>query len=90
MLIEFYWLSNEYLLFFFLNSISIGNSMVCVDIWHKYHERYFEIVNGSKFEAILKYHDTKYHVSRCLFLVVLNTENHRVRKSKHEFVTFTL
>ena len=23
---------------------SIGNSMICSDIWHKYHERYFEIV----------------------------------------------
>ena len=24
--------------------ISIGNSMTCSDIWHKYHEWYFEIV----------------------------------------------
>ena len=24
--------------------IRIGNSMICSDIWHKYHERYFEIV----------------------------------------------
>ena len=24
--------------------ICIGNSMICSDIWHKYHERYFEIV----------------------------------------------
>ena len=23
---------------------SIGNSMICSDIWHKYHERYFKIV----------------------------------------------
>ena len=23
---------------------SIGNSMICSDIWHKYHEGYFEIV----------------------------------------------
>ena len=22
----------------------IANSMICSDIWHKYHERYFEIV----------------------------------------------
>ena len=21
-----------------------GNSMICSDIWHKYHERYFKIV----------------------------------------------
>ena len=24
--------------------ISIGNSMICSDIWHKYQEWYFEIV----------------------------------------------
>ena len=24
--------------------ISIGNSMICSDTWHKYHEGYFEIV----------------------------------------------
>ena len=24
--------------------ICIGNSMICCDIWQKYHERYFEIV----------------------------------------------
>ena len=23
---------------------SIGNRMICSDIWHKYHEGYFEIV----------------------------------------------
>ena len=26
------------------NIISIGNSMICSDIWHKYHKWYFEIV----------------------------------------------
>ena len=35
--------------------ISIGNSMICSDIWHKYHEWYFEIVIRN-FETILKYH----------------------------------
>ena len=25
-------------------AISIGNIMICRDIWHKYHEGYFEIV----------------------------------------------
>ena len=25
-------------------NISIGNSMICGDIWHKYHEWYFEIL----------------------------------------------
>ena len=27
-----------------LHEISIGNSMICSDIWHKYNEWYFEIV----------------------------------------------
>ena len=27
-----------------LAMICIGNSMICSDIWHKYHELYFEIV----------------------------------------------
>ena len=26
------------------HDISIGNSMICNDIWHKYHEWYLEIV----------------------------------------------
>ena len=33
------WMSN-----FTRYVISIGNSMICCDIWHKYHEWYFEIV----------------------------------------------
>ena len=44
--------------------ICIGNSMICSDIWHKYHEWYFEIVivilqavRRVKFETILKYHE---------------------------------
>ena len=38
--------------------ISIGNSMICSDTWHKYHEWYFEIViRNFKFETILKYHE---------------------------------
>ena len=37
-------------------AISIGNSMICSDIWHKYHEWYFEIVIRN-FETILKYHE---------------------------------
>ena len=45
--------------------ISIGNSMIYSDIWHKYHEWYFEIVirnftsryRRMKFEIILKYHE---------------------------------
>ena len=44
--------------------ISIGNSMICSDIWHKYHEWYFKIVLHNftsrrwvKFGTILKYHE---------------------------------
>ena len=37
-------------------NISIGNSMIRSDIWHKYHEWYFKIVIlYYKFETILKY-----------------------------------
>ena len=34
--------------------ICVGNSMICSDIWHKYHKWYFEIVIRN-FETILKY-----------------------------------
>ena len=27
-----------------LPGISIGNNVICSDIWHKYHECYFEII----------------------------------------------
>ena len=45
--------------------LSIGNSMICSDIWHKYHEWYFEIVIQNfasryrrvKFVTIWKYHE---------------------------------
>ena len=44
--------------------ICIGSSMICSDIWHKYHEWYFEIVirisrvfRRVKFETTLKYHE---------------------------------
>ena len=39
-----------------LCKICIGNSMICCDVWHKYHEWYFEIVIRN-FETILKYHE---------------------------------
>ena len=39
--------------------ICIGNSMISSDIWHKYHEWYFETVIRAvrrvKFDTILKY-----------------------------------
>ena len=28
----------------FVTVIRIGNSIICIDIWHKYHEWYFKIV----------------------------------------------
>ena len=28
----------------YIQQISIGNSMSCSDIWHKYHEWYFKII----------------------------------------------
>ena len=31
--------------------ICIGNSMICSDIWHKYHEWYFEIVRHKYFTS---------------------------------------
>ena len=44
-------------------SVCIGNSMICSDIWHKYHKWYFKIVVGIsrairrvEFETSLKYH----------------------------------
>ena len=45
------------------------NSMICSDIWEKYHEWYFKIVIQNftrvKFETILKYHNWYlYQISR--------------------------
>ena len=49
---------------FCMYTISIGNSMICCDIWHKYLVWYFEIVIRNftshwqvKFETTLKYHE---------------------------------
>ena len=39
------------------STISIGNSMICSDIWHKYHQWYFKIVILRKLETIFKYHE---------------------------------
>ena len=53
--------------------------MICSDIWHKYHEWYFEIVVHNfrqvKFETILKYHEwylcqishTNHAIISCLY-----------------------
>ena len=43
--------------------VSIGNSMICSDIWHKYHSDVSKLlyviswtIRWLKFETILKYH----------------------------------
>ena len=50
------------------DEISIGNSMICSDIWHIYHEWYFEIYyypqkvcsfHTKVFQIKLKYHCSK-------------------------------
>ena len=49
--------------------ISLGNSIICSDIWHKYHEWYSRPV---KFETILKYRERylcKYRVQIMLLFV---------------------
>ena len=55
-----------------------GNSMICSDIWYKYHEWFFEIVirnftavRRMKFETILKYH-TRYlcQVTRTIHAII--------------------
>ena len=35
-------------IFLYYSWTSIGNSMICNDIWHKYHEWYFTIVINTK------------------------------------------
>ena len=55
---------------FSCSSTSIGNSMISGDIWHKYHERYFEIVIRN-FTSSGIY--AKYHVQ--IMLLFVNTTN---------------
>ena len=59
--------------------ISIGNSMICSDIWHKYHEGYFEIVR--QFWNITSYIYAKNHVQ--IMLLLGYTTTHK------RFVIFT-
>ena len=42
------------LLLLLLLLLSIGNSMICSDIWLKYYERYFKIVRYTKFHEPLR------------------------------------
>ena len=50
---------------------SVGNSMICSDIWHKYHECYFEIVlrNLRQFWNITSGIYAKYNVQIMLLFV---------------------
>ena len=55
--------------------ISIGNNMICGDIWHKYQEWYFEIVirNLRQFWNITSGIYAKYHVQIMLLFVYTTT-----------------
>ena len=58
--------------------------MICCDIWHKYHEWYFEIVIPN-FETILKYHKWYlYHILRtnhAIICLYYYTELHKLPHS---------
>ena len=81
------WIFWKYVLF------CIGNSMICSDIWHKYHGWYFKIVIGNftslwaseiwdNFEIIITSDIyAKYHVQIMLLLVYATT--------REQFVIFT-
>ena len=55
--------------------LSVGNSMICSDIWHKYHECYFEIVlrNLRQFWNITSGIYAKYNVQIMLLFVYTTT-----------------
>ena len=62
-----------------LLAISIGNSMICSDIWHKYHKWYFEIVIRNftsrlrQFWNIMSGTYAKYHMQIMLLFVYTTT-----------------
>ena len=60
--------------------ICIGNSMICSDIWHKYHKWYFELLD-KLFWNITSGIYTKYHIPIILLFVYTTTRN--------SFVIFT-
>ena len=89
-----FWLNGSRPLTEFITvSVSLGNSMICSDIWHEYHEWYFEIVTCNftsrygrrvKFETILKCH--KWYlcqISLQIMLLYVYTTTHT------RFVIFT-
>ena len=54
------------------SGICVGNSMICSDIWHKYHKWYFQIVkrNLRQFWNIMSGIYAKYQVQIMLLFVV--------------------
>ena len=57
-----------------MSEICIGNSMICSDNWHKYHEQYFKIVIHNfmilrQFWNIMSGINAKYHVQIMLLIV---------------------
>ena len=68
-----------------LDFISIGNSMICCDIWHKYHKWYFEFVirnftsvrrwNLRQFWNITSGIYAKYHVQIMLLTTLKDISN---------------
>ena len=59
----------------FLECICIGNSMICSDIWRKYHEWYFEIITRylRQFWNITSGTYAKYHAQIMLLFVYTTT-----------------
>ena len=48
--------------------ISIGNSMICSDIWHKYHKLYFKIVIRNFTSRQASEIRDNFEISRVLFM----------------------
>ena len=75
--------------------LGIGNSMICSDIWHKYHEWYFEIVirnyeplgewNLRQFWNITSGICAKYHVQIMLLFVYTTTNKSFVISTRRYF-----
>ena len=66
--------------------IDVGNSIICSDIWHKYHEWYFEIVIRNFTSRVISRYITsgiyaKYHAQ--IMLLFVYTTTHK------RFVIFT-
>ena len=60
-----------------MNVISIGNSMICSDIWHKYHKWYFKIVIRNFTSRQASEIWDNFEISRVVFMQILRT-NHAI------------